>query len=97
MDTDKSVSATFSVIPNARIGDTYYGTLSSAYSAVSADGVIESKELTFAEDLTLDRDISFTLKGGYADDFSSITGFTTLNGVLTISSGSMIVDGLIIQ
>lgn len=96
MDSNKAVSATFTVIPNAKIGDTYYGTLSNAYSAITSDGVIEAKDMTFTEDLTLDRDVSFTLAGGYADDYGSITGFTTLNGILTISSGSMIVDSLII-
>lgn len=96
MDSNKAVSATFTVIPNAKIGDTYYGTLSNAYSAITSDGVIEAKDMTFVEDLTLDRDVSFTLAGGYADDYVSRTGFTTLNGILTISSGSMIVDSLII-
>lgn len=96
MDSNKAVSATFTVIPNTKIGDTYYGTLSNAYNAITADGVIEAKNMTFVEDLTLNRDVSFTLAGGYADDYGSITGFTTLNGILTISSGSMIVDSLII-
>lgn len=96
MNSNKAVSATFTVMPNAKIGDTYYGTLSNAYGAITADGVIEAKDMTFVEDLTLDRDIPFTLAGGYADDFGSRTGFTTLNGVLTIASGSLIVDSLII-
>jgi len=97
MSADKSVSATFTVIPNSRIGSTPYGTLTNAYNAVATSEIIEAKDMTFVENLTLSRDIPFTLRGGYADDYGSRTGFTILNGVLTISSGSMIVDSLIIR
>ena len=47
MDSNKAVSATFTVLPNAKIGDTYYGTLSNAYNAITADGIIEAKDMTF--------------------------------------------------
>lgn len=97
MDSDKSVSSTFSVIPNTMVDSTPYGTLNNAYNAVPADGIIKAREMIFVEDLTLNRDISFTLEGGYSDDFSTRPGLTTLDGVLTIANGSMVIDGLIIQ
>jgi hypothetical protein len=86
-----------SVIPNAMIGSTPYETLNNAYNAVVTGETIEVKDMTFVESLTLDNNVDFTLKGGYADDYGSRPGFTILNGVLTIRSGSVIVDGLIIR
>lgn len=97
MDSDKSASATFSVIPNARIDNVNYGTLANAYNDIATNGVIEAKGLIFEEDLTLNREVVFTLRGGYSDDYSSRTGGTTLNGVLKILSGSIITDGLFIR
>lgn len=92
-----TITANFAPIPNARISATPYGTLSSAYAGISAGGVIESRSVTFAEDLTLGRGIAFVLEGGYADDFGSIAGYTTLIGVLTIEADSLTVDRLVVQ
>jgi len=97
MTADRSVTATFSLGQRARINGIPYSTLSSAYAAVSAGGVIESKALTFIENLTLNRGVPFRLIGGYADDYSSNTGYTTLDGILTIGTGNLILDRLIIQ
>jgi hypothetical protein len=88
MNSNKSASATFTVIPNARIGTTPYGTLNNAYNAITTSGTIEAKALTFTENLTIDRAVSVTLKGGYADDYGSIAGLTVLNGVLRVSIDS---------
>jgi len=94
MDSNRAVTATLNVVPRARIGNTPYGTLNNAYIAVTGNGTIEAKALTFSENLTLERAIFFTLKGGYADDYLSRTGYTTLDGNLTIGSGGLTVDRL---
>jgi hypothetical protein len=96
MDADKSVTATFNPLSNARIGGTPYGTLGDAYDAVAGGGIIEAKAIVFAEDLTLDQGKDFLLRGGFADDYSGQTGYTTLNGVLSVDTGSVDVDRLII-
>lgn len=97
MTTDRSATATFSLIPRARVGIIPYGTLTSAYAAVPGGGMLEAQALTFVENLVLDRSVTFTLRGGYAADYLSRPGFTSLDGVLTVGSGAVTVDGLIIK
>lgn len=97
MSTDKILGALFNLVPNVRIGATPYGTLNSAYQAVGANGVIESKALTFIENLLLNRVLNITLRGGYADNYSDQTGYTTLDGLLTIASGSLVVDRIVVK
>lgn len=99
METDKAVTANFSLAPKARIVDTGYTSFSSAYAAASASG---STTIMLLED-------SFTLgvssvnkqlilEGGYRSDFSRTTsGSTALQGVLTIGSGSLVVDRVIVK
>ncbi|NVN92907.1 MAG: hypothetical protein HXX11_20245 [Desulfuromonadales bacterium] len=95
--TAKTITANFALTPNARISATPFGTLSSACAGVFAGGVIESRNVTFSENLTLDRGVPFTLKGGYADDFDSAAGYTTLIGVLVIGADSLTLDRLVVQ
>jgi YD repeat-containing protein len=97
MSADKSLGALFNLIPRARIGATPYGTLTSAFLAVGAGQVIEVKALTFVENLLLDRGLNITLRGGYADDYSGQTGYSELDGTLTIGSGSLVVDRIVVK
>jgi hypothetical protein len=96
MDNVKTVTATFTAVPNARTGGELYTTLNYAYDAVTVDGIIDAKAIVFNENLTLDRGIDFTLNGGFSDDFGDQPGYTTLNGVLSVDTGSVDVDRLII-
>ena len=97
MSADKSLGALFNLIPRARIGATPYGTLTSAFLAVGAGQVIEVKALAFVENLLLDRGLNITLRGGYADDYSGQTGYSELDGTLTIGSGSLVVDRIVVK
>lgn len=97
MNSSKSVTATFSLIPRAQVNGIPYNTLASAYAAVSNSGTLEAQALTFMENLMINRSVAFTLKGGYAADYQSRPGYATLDGVLTISSGTAAIDGLIIK
>jgi hypothetical protein len=85
----------------ARIGDTLtdYDTLQDTYKAATTENignVIKAWGTTFAEDLTCDQTNDITLWGGYNEDFSNIIGYTTLQGILTVKSGSFTVENLII-
>lgn len=51
----------------------------------------------FSENLSLNRNVTVVIKGGQDCDFGSTTGWTTLNGVLTVGKGSLTVDKLIIK
>ncbi|SJZ88712.1 YD repeat-containing protein [Trichlorobacter thiogenes] len=96
--TDKSATASFSLIPKARVAGIPYGTLSSAYQAVGDNGVLEAQSLVFVEDLSLNRNVVFTLMGGYFSDYNTFrTGYTTLQGRLTVGTGTIKIDRLIIK
>lgn len=97
MTTDRSATAGFSLVPKARVGGIPYGSLTSAYAAVTGGGTLEAQALTFSENLVLDQSTSFTLKGGYASDYFSRNGYTTLDGKLTVGAGTITLDRLIIK
>ncbi|MDK9719189.1 MAG: peptidase C10, partial [Trichlorobacter sp.] len=97
MSADKSLGALFNLVPRARIGATAYGTLSSACLAVTAGQTIEIKALSFIGNLTLNRGLNITLRGGYADNYSGQTGYTELDGVLTVSSGTVTLDRIVVK
>ncbi len=97
MTVDRSTTASFSLVPKARVAGIPYGSLSSAYGAVPAPVVLEAQALTFVEDLTLNRTVVFTLMGGYSPDYFSRTGYTTLQGRLTVGTGTVTIDRLIIK
>ncbi|SJZ74746.1 delta-60 repeat domain-containing protein [Trichlorobacter thiogenes] len=97
MTSPAIANVTFLLDPKARIGSTAFGTLQTAYNAVGNTGIIEAKAVTFSENLTLDLGTYFTLNGGYADDYLSRTGYTTLDGNLIISSGGLTVDRLVVK
>ncbi|SJZ48335.1 hypothetical protein SAMN02745119_00711 [Trichlorobacter thiogenes] len=99
MSNTKTLGAAFNLVPRARIGTTPYGSLASAYAAVASNGLIQAKSLIFPDSgLSCNRNISFSLKGGYADTYSSQTGYSTISGKLTLAgSGTVTVDRIVIQ
>ncbi|MDK9716645.1 MAG: hypothetical protein OEL57_01910 [Trichlorobacter sp.] len=97
MTVDRSATASFSLLPKARVAGIPYGSLTTAYAAVTASGVLEAQALVFDGDFMLGRNVSFMFKGGYASDYLSRNGFTTLNGKLTIGAGGVTIDRLIIK
>lgn len=98
MVADHSATATFSIIPKALVNNTPFGTLTDAYAAINVIGTISSQALIFNENLILNKGSSVTLLGGYDSAYSSTrTGYTVLNGTLTINSGRLVVDRLIIK
>lgn len=73
---------------------TYYSTLQTAYdSAVNGD-LIQIQAVYFIEDLYIDQYKSVILQGGFDSAFSNITGFTSLDGNITVSSGSITIENL---
>jgi hypothetical protein len=79
------------------LSGSYYGALQKAFDTVAAGGVVMAVAQDQPGDLTLDRGISFTLKGGYDAGFSSNTGNPTeVNGAVTLATGSMTVENIAI-
>jgi len=71
-----------------RIGSTPYLTLQAAYNAAVNGNIIKARNLRLLGNLTVSRNISVTLEGGYNCSFTSNTGNTTgLKGMLTTTAG----------
>jgi hypothetical protein len=104
MGSDKTVNANFALdtVHKARLGDStsYNSTLPLAYGAAlngNAINTIKAWGTYFAESLDCNSDKDVTIDGGYNDGYSAKTGYTTLQGPLTISQGSLTVDELTIK
>jgi hypothetical protein len=82
---------------NVRIVDTPYTTLSDAYLHAGDGSTLKARAITFDEDLDLGRDIGVTIQGGYDDDFQDPGGYTTQDGKLTVSTGALTVDRLVMK
>lgn len=99
MITTRSVTATFTKAPKAKIGEAPFETLNLAYIGAAASGstiLVLDTELT--ESLNMNSGKAITLKGGYKADYSGKSGLqTVLKGVLTIGTGSLIVEGITIK
>jgi parallel beta-helix repeat protein len=83
----------------ARIGDTesYFPTLQAAYDSAPSGGTIKAWGTEFKEDLDCDHEKGVIIEGGYDTGYNNNVGFTLLNGTLTVSAGSLIVENLLIR
>jgi YVTN family beta-propeller protein len=79
--------------------ETYKPTLLEAYTAAEPNDIILAWGTDFnGETLILDKNIAVTLKGGYNREYTNDNGgFTTLQGSLTVKSGLLTVEQLIIR
>jgi hypothetical protein len=97
LTANKSVTATYNLAPKAMIGVTEYSSFAEAYSAASGS----STTILLLEDILPVSTViskSLTLMGGYLPNFSrSTSGYTTLQGTLAISSGSLLVDRVVVK
>ncbi len=95
MTADKSVTATFTAAPKAKIGSTGYATLFDAFTAVANDTEILLLGADFPESLIMDKGFTILLKGGYNADFSGQSGNpTTIQSPLTVKAGALKVNGI---
>ena len=97
-----TIQATLWNPPVSRLSGTYefyYSAIQSAYNAVSSSSgeIIQSQVMGFSENLNFNRNISILFEGGCSADFLYEIGFTTVNGTMTISNGTVIVEGLILR
>ena len=77
----------------------YHSGIQEAYDnpALSNGDTMQCQALVFSGTVVCNDIVSFTLKGGYNPDFTSILGYTTIQGSLTITQGTVIVENIIIQ
>lgn len=95
MDSDKNVIATFTEADKVRIATAKYTTLTAAFDN-AATGQIQARAIEFTETLIVALPTIF--KGGWNAAFDSNSdNHTTLNGMLAVGAGSLIVEGLAIR
>jgi hypothetical protein len=102
LDANAAMARLLSLEPVIRVqGSTVVGgytTIQTAYdNSASSGDVIEAIQTTFNENILFNADTSVTLKGGFAAEFGSQSGTTTITGSLTINKGTAIVENLIIR
>ncbi|NVN90122.1 MAG: Ig-like domain-containing protein [Desulfuromonadales bacterium] len=101
MATDKTVNATFTLdmAHRARIGtSSYFPTLQDAYNSPLSTGKnILAWATGFIESLNCNNQKDVTIDGGYNDVYSGKSGFSILQGVLTVGTGSLTVENLVIK
>jgi alpha-tubulin suppressor-like RCC1 family protein len=71
--------------------DAYNGLLDGSTATISANS------LNIFENLVFNRNVAVTLKGGYDGSFGTNSGQTVIRGTLTITSGSVTMENIIIQ
>lgn len=103
INANTSITATFDVNGQAKVISGHniikeYGSLQDAYDAANNPGIVAARIYTFTESLSLSRPITVTLDLGKAADYlSPATGYTTLQGSLTIAQGTVRISNLIIK
>jgi len=76
-----------------------YSLIQTAYNNCAGGEIVALRATTYYEspDFNSPLNISISLQGGYDTSFGHQSGFTTLQGSLTISSGTVTVGNLILQ
>jgi hypothetical protein len=85
-------------ITAVKVGGSTYATIHEAYSVATDGQSILLQALDFTEtNLALNRTIPVTLKGGYDCNFALNSGFATIHGTVTLSSGVVTVENVVVQ
>jgi hypothetical protein len=94
-----TISASFIQASDIIIGSIYYPTLQAAYNAANSGDTIKVTAKTFTENLSVNRDISVNLEGGYNQEHTSITGNTNLKGTIQTyaGGGTLTIKNFILQ
>lgn len=95
----KSITATFSKHNPVHIanGSNYYSSLQSAYRAAGRTSIIQTQEVIITGNLSTSSSKSITLLGGYDATYSGRSGYTFLQGTLTVNKGTLVVDNIVIK
>jgi hypothetical protein len=100
MTATTEVTARFDYVQPVRVPlatPTDYSSLTFGYGAVHDGGTIMARTFTFSENLLLDQNKRFILRGGYNTGFVNTIGVSVLNGRLTVSRGSLTAENLTIR
>jgi hypothetical protein len=94
----KNVTATFTTLNPVHIsGGDYYSTLQTAYYA-AGNSKIQTQAVNLTGNLiTSSSSKTITLEGGYDASYSGRSGYTVMQGTLTVQKGTLIVNNVAIK
>ncbi|HZV82499.1 MAG TPA: lectin like domain-containing protein, partial [Geobacteraceae bacterium] len=98
MDGAKSVTAIFEWeqnVKNSATGSTH-GLIGPVYDLLAGGETVMVKAGDFSGDLSFNRSISFTLKGGYDNSFLEASSLSTIHGSLAVIDGSVTLENIIL-
>jgi hypothetical protein len=91
------VTATFNYKPLVKLPGGNYPSVQDAYAAANEGEAMQLRDQTFPENLDFNRTVQIKLDGGWNADYTLVTGSTTIDGTVTITSGGITVSNVIIQ
>lgn len=97
LNANSTVTTPFNPRAKNHSSGSEYQWLSDAYGAADDNAQIDARNLTFSENLAMDDGKIITLKGGLASDFTAVSGYSYLQGILTLTTGSLTVENLCIK
>jgi len=97
MNGNKIVAAEFTAVPPVRDEISAFQKLQDAFNGTYSDAILLALYGEFNENLTLNRDISISLDGGYDGYYTINSGMTTVKGSLTIEKGTISINKVILQ
>ena len=99
MDSSKTLAATFTKAPKAKIGVTGYDSLADAYAGAASTATIFALDSEVSDiGLTMGLGKTITIKGGYKADYSGKSGLPTLiKGALRFRNGRLTVERLVVK
>jgi subtilisin family serine protease len=102
MDAERTVLASFSINPDEAVwndpGSNYFSGIYEAYQlATSGETEIKACRITFDGDVNFDLGKTVSLKGGYNSSYLDNSGVTTINGNVTLKSGSVTLANIAIK
>lgn len=83
--------------PPVKVAGNYYDTIQAAYNSAVSGNTLQIQGRSFSEYLLLNRNIPSILEGGYNCHYDTNTGYSTVDGSITISNGTVTIKNLIIK
>jgi hypothetical protein len=98
MNAARQVTASFELGPNVQRETLQtYGRIQDAYKEAAGGELLKARGITFFENLSLNDPKSITIRGGYDSSFTTRSGNSMVKGTLTISKGTIVVDGMAVR
>jgi len=80
-----------------KMASAYYTALLTPLSTAADGTTVQAMFFSFAESLDFNREVSLTLDGGYGCDYATVLDYATINGTVTITSGSVTLSNIVVR